>query len=242
LSHINSEWDWRDLSMNPGISIQDIQNHQDLPWSYGFTCQRKNLTIDEIRIINTILLDDNDALRRICQYEISKNISLNLDTILENPDIQWDIGGLSANTNITFKEVLDHIDLAWVWRDVSKYVGLTIQDVLRNSKLPVDILTLADDPSTPHHIKLMYARLDDKHKQRLREENLNRPRTLPLDVFFLAENPNISFQDMIDTPQLKWSYSKLLEKLRHATFVEAVDNHTYRPDWSYLSEHLKYYN
>ena len=41
-------WDWHEISCNPGITMQNINNHPKCPWVYKQISYNRNLTIDFI--------------------------------------------------------------------------------------------------------------------------------------------------------------------------------------------------
>lgn len=46
--HLDKPWNWGDLSMNPGITIEDMLAHPDKPWKWGWLSLNPTITMKNV--------------------------------------------------------------------------------------------------------------------------------------------------------------------------------------------------
>lgn len=93
-------WGWKEISRNPNFTLKDILEHPEIPWEWK---------------------------------SVSMNINITMHDILNNPKLPWNWRGISSNPNITAKFVLDNLDTKqglvspglspggdWDWKRLSK--------------------------------------------------------------------------------------------------------------------------
>lgn len=135
------EWDYDDLTANPNISIDDI-NNTNMLWTTDGISARPELNIKWVQ------------KGRWNWKFVSANPGIFMKDIESNPTLRWDYQYISKNPNLTISFVKNHLKENWDWKEISKNPGITFEDVLNNPKFPWKYLELMENPNvTPIDIK-----------------------------------------------------------------------------------------
>ena len=126
-------WEWDDISANPNITMQLINENPDLYWEKTGIARNPNITMEVVRGLDMELTGFEDVTEEAQKNEfwlqLSINPSVTVETVLSNPDLKWDFEWLVMNPNITQEIIQSNPDLPW--KDVE--VGL-----LYNESTPLD--------------------------------------------------------------------------------------------------------
>lgn len=101
---INDRWDRKQISRNPNITPEIIDNNPEFNWDWFYISMNPNITLEFID--NNIDKDWNWSL-------ISQNPSITMDIIENNPDKPWVWLSLFRNPNITLEFIERHCKLKW---------------------------------------------------------------------------------------------------------------------------------
>ena len=115
-------WCWEGISENSNITTDIIHANPDKPWNWRRICRNPNISIRFIResmilykgfltALNTSGGGDyyvGESYYYCGMVGLSKNMEL--DTITNNPDIDWNWVGLAQNPNLTFDFIRENID------------------------------------------------------------------------------------------------------------------------------------
>ena len=158
--NIDKEWNWKELSINPNITIDIIERYPNKPWNWYWLSQNPNINIDIVeRYTNKewdwYWLSSNpnitmDIVERYPKkpwnwYGLSKNSNISIDTIESNPNMPWDWSGLSLNPNITIDIVERYPNKPWNWVWLSKNPNITIDIIELNPNMPWDWCSLSSN-------------------------------------------------------------------------------------------------
>lgn len=138
LENPDCAWEWSDLSSNPGITLDDINRHLNLPWSWSHISENPNIRIQ-------FVLDHMD--KPLSWFNISKNSGIRLKDIRARPDLPWCWAALSRNPNMRFAFVLQHLDMPWCWKSLSINAGITMADIETYPCLPWSWRSLSNNPN-----------------------------------------------------------------------------------------------
>ena len=88
----NKKWDWYEISHNPNIKMEDIENNPDKPWNWDGISKNQNITME-------IIEDNLDKPWNWGKFGISSNPNLTIEMIDKYPDKPWHWGenGISSN-------------------------------------------------------------------------------------------------------------------------------------------------
>lgn len=145
-------WDWEELSCNPNISIEFIENHIYYPWISKYLSCNPNMTVD---FVNRHQYLDWDFLQlfRLPQFNTDRKFyekyrhKLTDEYILTTIPIETcekylktiDYSLLSTNQYLTIDYVVKNLRHLWDWKSLSKKVVITWFD----SSLPWDYSLLS---------------------------------------------------------------------------------------------------
>jgi len=136
-------WDWDELSKNPAITWEFIDEFIDKPWCFEYLSRHPDLTINIIIKYHDKEWDWNDlsihpaiTIDIIRKYKfpwnklvIAKNPNITFDIVLDSPDIIWDYQVLSCNTNITIENVRAYPNKPWNWNNLAQNKNIAISDI-----------------------------------------------------------------------------------------------------------------
>ncbi len=228
----NLNWDWRSLSSNPGITLEDIVNNPDKPWDWMYVYDNPNITLD-------FVLANPD--KNWHWHLLSANPGITLIDIINNPDKPWDWIGVLKNPNITldyliknmykiplplheiFKrascnpgiklaDIMSHKKLKWDWRyGISRNPNLTIDIALKNKHMNLCWINIIMNPVIiPTDLHKL---LPEKYKQNcsfsanpnLTLEFVQANPHIAWDWSRISNNPNITINNIIEYPNLPWT-------------------------------------
>lgn len=131
-------FDWTCLSMNKGITCEDIENNPNLPWMWTWISQNPNINIDFVL----------KNLDKKWDYKfLTKNPGIKIEDILNHSELKWDMKSnvfLNPNLNkshlnwcheliITNKYKLGNSFDSWI--DVVANPGITIEDIISYNEM-----------------------------------------------------------------------------------------------------------
>jgi hypothetical protein len=95
-------WDYKQLSKNPGLTIEYILKQKDRQWNWNYISQYGNITFE-------IIINNLNYPWNFKYVGINKNITW--DIILNNPEYPWDWTFLSHFKPLTWSIIKQNIDL-----------------------------------------------------------------------------------------------------------------------------------
>lgn len=163
------DWGWASKTM----PLDDIIANKDLPWRYNTIARRNDLSIQNIRLlkdkwertryvfqdefinpwydltIKTPLIDIlNNTDLPWMMSEITKNKTLILEDIENNPQIKWNYKYMSQTPFITVSFVKQNLDQDWDWLELSKNSAFTLNDYDNHQDLPWNLIGLIQNKNT----------------------------------------------------------------------------------------------
>jgi len=103
-------WDWSNISRNPNITWDIIQNNPDKDWDWQFISRNPNITWDIIQ---------NNPDKDWDWTSISEHPNITWEIIQNNPDKDWDWNSISEHPNITWEIIQNNPDKDWNWNYIS---------------------------------------------------------------------------------------------------------------------------
>lgn len=156
-----------------------------------------------------------------CWRTLSRNISINLDFILENMDKPWDWNEISANSAITFEDVISHQELPWSWNGLTFNKNM-IEHISTHSYLPWNWKSLSIN--TLININLVLENVDK-----------------PWNWESLSINSAIKNADILNHPELPWReyYVNLERNLRSHEEEDDEDDEEEEDNPTTLEEYIE---
>lgn len=118
---------WAELSWERDTEFQLILDNLDKAWRWSALSLFRRWT--EISAHPMLTWD---------LKEVSRNITVTENIVLENLDFPWNHEGLSENSNISFEFMMQHPEWNWSWKGVSLNRSLKIEHVLSHMELDWD--------------------------------------------------------------------------------------------------------
>ena len=204
-AHPDKKWSYSELAKNPSISYTDFLS---LPKrSYKHFSENPNLTLDIIKANldkkwdwGMIAMEGNITFQDIVNnptlpWEItsfSSNPHITFQDIINNPQLEWNSYHVSRNPNITIDIVLSNLNYDWNWDMLSGNESISFRDILDNLQLRWNMKYILQKPGLTIEYAKKYIR---KYK------NIS-----STELFYISRNPGITFQDILDNPQIKWRW------------------------------------
>jgi hypothetical protein len=118
---------WEMISFNKNITMDDIDEHPEFPWSWGeYVCWNPNLTID-------MAIKHQEAM---WWGAVSANKAITMDIIEEYPNLLWDYECISFNENLTIDMIFKNLDKEWVWSRICANPAMTLDIIVAYNHLP----------------------------------------------------------------------------------------------------------
>jgi hypothetical protein len=208
LESVQNGVSWNLLSANPNITMNTINQHPNLPWSWHGISHNENLTLDMIP----------NYLTQVDWMTLSRNPNLNLDFILQHADKMCWYSALS-NPSIDQQDIEKH------FIDKENYIllcnpNLTIEfiDSIKNE---INSNTWFESVSAHPSITIEFV---DNH--------INKD----WSWYQLGKNKNITFDMVIARPNYPWIYTGL--SYNPNITIEFIDSHLDKNwNWDVLSQH-----
>lgn len=109
---------WKDLSLNPNITIKHILNNVNKPWDWKHITTHKNIKINEI--LKYIYLP-----WELTYIQLNPNFTLEHIKILQNKNIKVDWSLISLNQNITINDIENNLNGNWSWQHLLSNKNIT---------------------------------------------------------------------------------------------------------------------
>jgi hypothetical protein len=103
------------LSLNLGITLEDIYEYPDIKWNYDFIICRSDLTISFIKAIR-----DKITIDHIAKLFKNESFDFNEIKLLHNMYFKLPTFGFSFNPNLTYEIVRDNPNIKWNWEFISE--------------------------------------------------------------------------------------------------------------------------
>lgn len=223
---ISSDWKIENAILNPNITIEFITKHPEIRWNshdYLFN-PRLNLE-DTLENMPTILNPLNvfflhkefefkpSTLIRFPNFHwnwrnISQSRFLDLDFVMNNPELDWNLSGLSENPNIRMTHVLQRLARwNWDWVALSKNEAIDKEIILEHPDCPWKMAGLIENPN------LVLADILElcKTLPSLRSWDDNYNMLLLYQMSFCVGNENTLFSD-IQSSFVRWRPSCFAKK------------------------------
>ena len=159
-----SLFDWKKLSANQGIKIDDIMTTSKFPWVEDIIYTRSDIYNKKDR--NFLKLEMYFSK---FANEHSRNENIKIEDILNNANLKWNWKFISSRSDLLLEHILMNRFLHWDWEQLSKTLKITIEDVLNNIDLPWDYssLTLNENIKINDVVKYMkpYVKLCEENNQ-----------------------------------------------------------------------------
>ena len=127
--HINRQWWWQYLSCNPAISLQDIIDYPELPWSWTTVAQHPELTWEFV----TLHKD-----KYWSWYYLTTHPNISLDVIDTNIEEPWLWRAMCKRDDLTIEFIEKHIHRDWDWKEMSLHPVITKQFYIEHLHLDWD--------------------------------------------------------------------------------------------------------
>jgi hypothetical protein len=243
LAEDSPNWNWKYLSANRNITLNDILNYPSLDWDFRGLSENPNITIEFI-LAN---LEDRRTLRCGPEHhwnwtDLTANPAITLKIILAHPSLPWIQAEYSSNPNVTIRDVLDHPEIEWNFSELSENPGIAMDDIESNLDLPWEFEWVSDNPNLTPSYLLEHLDRDEWNWYSLsRHPNMTFTFILehldfPWTYQGMSENPNITLQLVLDSllPNNKWSLIDEDGKELLPTKSSFKNNW----DWNQLSIHM----
>jgi len=188
LNHRTNLWDWQGLSENPNISLNDMFNNPKKPWDFKFSAAKKVKNFKE-EVLNHMDVWNENAYNESA-YALSSNPNITMDDIrlgMKERWFRWRYDELSKNPNVTMDFVEETFN-----SNPNLYGYWYLNELSNNPNITIDF------------VKKHYKKRGDKVSEFGSREHFN--------FNSLTNNPAISFQNILDNPQLPWCKYALAAK------------------------------
>lgn len=198
------EWDFYYISMNSGITIQDMIDNPQIKWDY--TCVNYKATISDI--LKPIPTGPRGGkLWRWFWTTLSH--TLPVDDILAHKELDWAWTWVSQNDSLTFDHVLAHDDISWDWEVICLHCPFRVEMYRCNPYRPWNFRRLSWNRGL--HIDDVLANLDLKwdwtgisSNVTLTIDHVLKHHTLPWKWDRLSST--IPVRDIFKYPGLPWAW------------------------------------
>jgi hypothetical protein len=165
--------------------------------------------------------EDQHELRKRYWSTVSRNPNIKMHMVVSNLDKPWDWYYLSINKGIRLSDISNNPDMPWDWEAICDRNDLTLKFFEKNkdkfNTVHIELLSCASPSSEIELIVCKYPDLDWEYgemgvKDGLSYINFHIDTILklwdkPWDWYELSfNNPNISIDDIINNPELPWSF------------------------------------
>ena len=214
-AHPDAPWDWYGLSLHPGLATpENILQRLDKPWHWPVLSDNPTITTDFIRATLDKPWDWTNLSASTC---------IDMDFVAENKDKPWCWIILSDNPRLTYEFVSQNRDIPWISYFVSRNVSLTIEIIRKDKHFPWDWRTLSENKSFTYEMIMdnsdlpwnMYGLCLNPNLSHDQLVQINaRVYKIPRDYsrvmyFALANNPQLTFEDIIRNPDKPWCFEHL---------------------------------
>lgn len=163
------QWCWMDISCNPNISVDDIENSLQHPvsgvkhlWEWKYISRNPNLTTAFIeKYANKIDIAGLSSCAHVPLDVIESRLDIdwNWKKVLERPDVTLEFierhcddtfehgRAVSRNPNITLEFIDKHPNYRWDWPNISANAGITMDIVEKNIDRPWNWGLLSNNPN-----------------------------------------------------------------------------------------------
>ena len=206
--HLKKEhqWDWKEVSANPGITMQDIVNYPQYPWDwFGGVSRNPNLTMNMVKQYPDMKM-----------YSISRNPGITMQDIINHPEYFWDWEcGVSNNPNLTMNTIKQNPDKKWGWRNVSCNPGITMLDIIEHPQYPwnwydgvsnnpnLTMKIIKQFPDTKWHWGFI-----SRNRGITMQDIINHPE-YPWMWEYVSDNPNLTINDIKHYPDKEWQWESI---------------------------------
>jgi hypothetical protein len=208
--HPEISWNYDGLSCNPNVTMEYVMSNMEMPWNWANMSHSPNLTMeiilrfpdkgwkyDEISSHPNLTLDTVIQLKRKSWYwfAISKHEIVTLDVIEQYANsrivkLDWD--GIALNPNLTMEFIEKHNEIAWNWENISMNPNMKMETVEKYINKPWNWHRyLCKNPNLTIDMIVKYRHLFDTQQH-------------SVYVHGITTNPNISFDDIANNPNLPW--------------------------------------
>lgn len=191
------DWDWRGISKNKNITIEQVIEH-DFPWNWY--CLSSRLLVKDIFDNPNLPWDWNG---------ISKNKTLTMKHIKKNiHKINWH--ELSNNPNITFEFIIKNKKEDWNWYRLSQHPNIKMEHIINND-LRWDIMGLEETPNVtcPEIFKYIKSTIFLSENPAVTIQDIYKYKEC-WDYCSLSYNPNVTFDFVKDNINKKWDLTGLV--------------------------------
>ena len=149
-----------------------------------------------------------------CECECYSSIYMNINDILDHPELKWDWSHVSHNPSVTMEIVLSNIIKPWNWVRLSRHPNITMSDIESHMNLPW-IWKWYGVGQNPNLTMAMIETHPDmdwdwngiSKRMKLTVDLLRQYADKPWDfVKFCQVNPSITLELLCATPDLPWNY------------------------------------
>lgn len=132
-------WDWREISRNRGIGMDDIESNLDLPWEWTHVAHNPNVSID--------FIIKHDKKEYVNWSHMSKDPKVTMvDIERTKKEIPWCFKNVSQNPNLTMRYVCSQMYYGWHFDSISENVGITIDDLKSYPTHPWNFARISSNP------------------------------------------------------------------------------------------------
>ena len=133
--NIDKDWDWKRITVQKIIGLQDIIDNPQLPWVMNKIHDNPNFGFDWI-----VAFYENTALDW-GQISIREGNKLTINDIIANPQLPWDRWRVSQRFDVTMEYILTQknaldISHSLCWEFISSFADISPQEIIEHHKLP----------------------------------------------------------------------------------------------------------
>lgn len=210
-----------------------------VPDAFAVLAARYNI-LDNIsdNIPDNIRLSERDLVFLFAN--LSRNPTMRMQFILDNPDRPWDWDQLSANIGITLADIKLYSQFPWSWNYICENPNIRIQFVLDHQDMPLSWFAISQNPGirlrdicAHGHLPWCWAALS--RNPNMRFAFVRRHLDKPWCWVSLSKNPGITMAAIASHPCLPWAWSHISSNVN--VTLQFVQEHMHRP-WHWDFEAL----
>ena len=239
----NKNWDWFELSKNPNITKEYIDNNLHFPWNWNLgVSSNRNVDIEFIekhkdKKWNWLFLSSHIKLNQksLIKYKdklnfckLSLNPNLSLDLVINNPKLYWNYNNLLLNPIMTVDFFLKYKNKLF------SNVYFSNQLLSMNPEITIDELNKL---YINKRQKLDW-KLVSKYNKNITFDYYNNHICKKLfSLKYLSKNENITIKNIEDNPLIKWCWTKISSNPNiNLNFMIKNDDKFIDFDWFELSK------
>ena len=200
-------FNWKTISANKFIKMNDIVFHYNLPWDFQGVSQNPNLNIYYVKLFH-------NQGKKLNWNSISKHPKITMDDMRENPRFPWNPRQVALNPNITTEFITTNNHWKWDYTLLSQNPNIKLEFVFQNISLPWSWTCLSSHPKLNARIILKYPHLPwnwyhISANPAFKISTFQKHKHLKISYKGFSCNPNLSMNFVIQNLDFNWDISGL---------------------------------